>query len=151
MGARTAVLELLRESPEWRQFFRKCCETSSFRLRSQAWQWRTETRDQGEELSLEDLQDVLSDLGVELMPDSPGAEWDIDWEREMLERAKRYVEEKMEELPRESRATVDVCSDLLANVGRSAAEKTRVRYRAALRAWCQAVKHAIAHAEKGAA
>jgi integrase len=34
MRARTALLELFRESSEWRAFFRSCCETSSLRLRS---------------------------------------------------------------------------------------------------------------------
>jgi len=33
-------LELLKGSGEWRYFFRACCETSPFRLRSQAWQFR---------------------------------------------------------------------------------------------------------------
>ena len=36
MKARTALLELFKESGEWRTFFRSCCETSASRLRSRA-------------------------------------------------------------------------------------------------------------------
>ena len=36
MKARTALLELLKESSGWRAFFRMCSEMSALRLRSQA-------------------------------------------------------------------------------------------------------------------
>ena len=47
MKARTALLELFKESQEWRTFFRSCCEISAMRLRSQAWQFRDELKDRG--------------------------------------------------------------------------------------------------------
>ena len=47
MKARTALLELFKESSEWRAFFRSCCETSAFRLRSQAQQFRDELEERG--------------------------------------------------------------------------------------------------------
>jgi hypothetical protein len=150
MGARTAVLELLQENPGWRCFFRQCCETSSFRLCSQVWQRRADLRDRGQDFDLQVLEDALSDLARELMPDSPAAAWDATWEREMPERAERYAEEKMDKLPPESRATVDVRSDLLVEVGRAAAERSRARYQMALRAWCRGVRDAAAEAGKGA-
>ncbi len=151
VGVRAGVEALLRDSAEWRYFFRQCAETSPLLLHSQAWQWREELRDRGHDVALEDLEDALSDLARELLPDSPGARWDPTWEREMMERAERYAEEKMEELPEERRAAVDVRSDLLANVGRAAAERSRVRYREALRAWCRGVKEGVDDAGRGAA
>lgn len=69
----------------------------------------------------------------------------------MMERAERYAQERIEELPAESRAAVDVRSALLADVGRATAERSRVRYRAALRSWCRAVKEAAADASNGVA
>ena len=36
MSARKAIADLLRENLEYRRFFKRCCETSALRLRSQA-------------------------------------------------------------------------------------------------------------------
>jgi hypothetical protein len=47
MKARTALLELFKESSGWRAFFRSCCETRPFRLLSQAWQFCDELNDRG--------------------------------------------------------------------------------------------------------
>jgi hypothetical protein len=47
MKARTALLELFKDSSMWRAFFRSCCETSAFRLGSRAWQFREEVNDRG--------------------------------------------------------------------------------------------------------
>jgi hypothetical protein len=150
LNTKEVVADLLLDSAEWRRFFRQCCETSCFRLRSQAWQWGAELRDRGRDATLEDLEDALSDLARELMPGSPGAAWDVAWQRELLERAERYAQEKMGELPREHRGAVDVRCDLLAHVGRAAAERNRTRYRVALRAWCQGVKDAVVDVGRGA-
>jgi hypothetical protein len=149
--ARSLLVGLMRGSEEWRYFFRQCCETSGLRLRSQARQWRRELRDRGQEVSLEDLEDALSDLARELMPGSPGTVWDGVWQREMLEKAEGYAQERMAELPSELRGAVDVRSDLLTEVGRAAAERSRVCYRAALRAWCQGVRDSVADVGRRAA
>jgi hypothetical protein len=45
MKARTALLNLFKDSSGWRAFFRSCCENSAFRLCSQAWQFREELND----------------------------------------------------------------------------------------------------------
>ena len=47
MKARTALLELFKESEQCRTFFRSCCEASAFRLRAQAWQFHDELKDGG--------------------------------------------------------------------------------------------------------
>ncbi|PLS87632.1 MAG: hypothetical protein CYG60_00885 [Actinobacteria bacterium] len=81
MSARTAVLGLLKESGDWRRFFKACCETSPFKLRSQSWQFREVLAERGcvfPEGSTE-LEDALLQLSRELMPDSPAARWDEEW------------------------------------------------------------------------
>src|SRR5215212_7677632 len=82
MRARTALLELLKGSGEWRCFFRACCETSPFRLRSQVWQFRDELRDRGHEYpdrGNPELEDALFGLARDLLPNSPAARWDEEW------------------------------------------------------------------------
>ena len=82
MRARTALLELLKGSGEWRCFFRACCETSPFRLRLQVWQFRDELAERGHEYSGRgnlELEDALFGLARELMPNSPAARWDDEW------------------------------------------------------------------------
>ena len=76
MKARTALLELFKESSEWRAFFRSCCETSAFRLRSQAWQFCDELNDRGHKLQADEVEDSLLGLARELLPDTPAAQWD---------------------------------------------------------------------------
>src|SRR5215207_6276956 len=66
----------MRDSEEWRGFFRQCCEASPFRLRSQARQWRDDLHNRGQDVDLEDVGDALCDLAGVLLPDSPGAVWD---------------------------------------------------------------------------
>ncbi len=81
MRARTAVLELLKGSSEWRQFFKACCETSPFRLRSQTWQFREELAERGHHFPKDspELEDALLKVARELMPNSPAAQWDEEW------------------------------------------------------------------------
>ena len=75
MRATTAVAGLLRESREWRCFFKSCCQTSALRLRSQAWQFSDELRDRGHDLPLEEAEDALFELAQQLLPTAPAAEW----------------------------------------------------------------------------
>jgi hypothetical protein len=87
MKARTALLELFKESHQWRTFFRSCCETSAFRLRSQAWQFRDELRDRGYDLLTEAVEDALLGLARELLPKTPAARWDSQWTHELCKGA----------------------------------------------------------------
>jgi len=80
--ARTAVLKLLKGSSEWRCFFRACCETSPFRLRSQVWQFREELAERSPEYfdkGNPELEDALFGLARELLPNSLAAQWDEEW------------------------------------------------------------------------
>jgi hypothetical protein len=75
MKARTATIELLQESREWRDFYRSCCETSTLRLRSQVWQFRGELLEKGYHVSKEDLEDALFDLAARYFSNSPAADF----------------------------------------------------------------------------
>jgi hypothetical protein len=97
MKARTALLELFKESSEWRSFFRSCCETSALRLRSQAWQFCEELNDLGHKLQAEEVENSLLGLARELLPDTPAAQWDAEWAHNLCKDAlallaKRYAE-----------------------------------------------------------
>src|SRR3712207_5917942 len=87
MKVRTALLELFKESREWRDFFRSCCEYSSFRLRAQAWQFREELKDRGNQFQADEVEDALLGLARELLPDTPAAQWDAEWAHELCKAA----------------------------------------------------------------
>src|SRR5215212_11876463 len=97
MKARTALLELFKESSGWRAFFRSCCETSAFRLRSQAWQFCEELNDRGNQFQAEEVENSLLGLVRDLLPDTPAAQWDAEWAHGLCKDAlahlaKRYAE-----------------------------------------------------------
>src|SRR3712207_5598502 len=97
MNARTALLELFKKSSEWRTFFRSCCVTSALRLRSQAPQSRDELKERSHGFLTQEVEDALLGLAKELLPNTPGAQWDAEWAHNLcgdaLARlAKRYVE-----------------------------------------------------------
>jgi hypothetical protein len=97
MKARTALLELFKDSSERRAFFRSCCETSPSRLRSQAWQFCDELKDRGHKLQAEEVEGSLLGLARELLPNTPAAHWDAEWAHEVCKDAlallaKRYAE-----------------------------------------------------------
>ena len=87
MKARTALLELFKESSEWRAFFRSCCEISALTLRSQAWQFCDELNDQGNQFQVEEVEDSLLGLARNLLPNSPAAQWDAEWAHELCKDA----------------------------------------------------------------
>jgi hypothetical protein len=95
--ARTALLELFKESHQWRAFFRSCCETSARRLRAQAWQFRDELKDRGNQTQADEVEGALLGLARELLPDTPAAQWDAEWAHDLCKGAlahlaKRYTE-----------------------------------------------------------
>ncbi len=87
MKARTALLELFRESQEWRAFFRSCCESSALRLRSQTWQFHDELEERGNQFQEDEVEDALLELARELLPETPAAQWDIEWAHELCKDA----------------------------------------------------------------
>jgi hypothetical protein len=83
MKARTALLELFKESSGWRAFFRSTCETSTLRLRSQAWQFRDELEERGNQFQAHEVEDALLGSARELLPDTQAAQWDAEWAHEL--------------------------------------------------------------------
>src|ERR671920_1380856 len=97
MKARTALLELFKISSEWRAFFRSCCETSGFRLRTQTWRFREKLKEQDHGFLAEEVEDALLGLARELLPYTPAAQWDAEWAHYLCKDAlallaKRYAE-----------------------------------------------------------
>ena len=87
MRARTALLELFKDSSEWRAFFRSCCEISPLRLRSQAWQFCDELEDRDHKLQVYEVEDALLGLARDLLPDTPAAQWDAEWAHDLCKDA----------------------------------------------------------------
>jgi hypothetical protein len=108
MKARTALLDLFKESSEWRVFFRSCCESSALRLRSQAPQFCDELKERGHGFLTEEVEDVLLGLARELLPDTPAAQWDTEWAHELCKDALAHLARSYAGLSAEEKDTVDL-------------------------------------------
>jgi hypothetical protein len=108
MKARTALLELFKESSGWRSFFRSCCETSAFRLRSQAWQFCDELKERGHGFPTEEVKHVLLGLARELLPDTRAAQWDAEWAHELCKDALAHLAKRYAELSTADKEAVDL-------------------------------------------
>jgi|SRR5215217_4582306 len=113
MKARTALLELFKKSSEWRAFFRLCCETSAFRLRSQVWQFCDELQDRGHKLRADEVEDSLLGLARELLPDTPAAQWDAEWAHELCKEALARLSERYTELSTDEKEAVDLSAQVV--------------------------------------
>src|SRR5215216_6906981 len=107
MKARTALLELFKESHDWRSFFRSCCETSALRLRSQAWQFRDELEEMGNQFQAEEPEDSLLGLARELLPNTLAAQWDAEWAHDLCKDALAHLAKRYTELSTAEREAVD--------------------------------------------
>jgi hypothetical protein len=108
MKDRTALLELFRKSSEWRAFFRSCCETSAFRLRSQAWQFCEELNDRSHKLRVDEVEDSLLGLARELLPDTPAAQWDAEWAHELCNDALARLAQRYAEISTAEKEVLDL-------------------------------------------
>jgi hypothetical protein len=108
MKARTALLELFKESHEWRDFFRSCCETSAFRLCAQAWQFRGELKDRDNQTQADEVEDALLGLARELLPDTPAARWNTEWAHELCKDALAHLAKRYAELSTADKEAVDL-------------------------------------------
>jgi hypothetical protein len=113
MKARTALLELFKESSGWRTFFRSCCETSPSRLRSQAWQFWDELADRSHKLQAEEVEDSLLGLARNLLPDTPAAHWDAEWAHDLCKDALAHLAKRYAELSTAEKEAVKLsCQDV---------------------------------------
>ena len=108
MKARTALLELFKKSSEWRAFFRSCCETSVFRLRTQTWQFRNELKDRGNAFQAEELEGSLLGLARELLPHTPAAQWDAEWAHELCNDALARLAQRYAEISTAEKEVLDL-------------------------------------------
>jgi hypothetical protein len=108
MKAPTALLALFKDSSEWRSFFRSCCETSAFRLRSQAWQFCDELNDRGHKHQVEEVEDSLLGLARELLPDTPAAQWDAEWAHELCKDALARLAQRYAEISTAEKEALDL-------------------------------------------
>ena len=145
MKARTALLELFRESHDWRAFFRSCSEISALRLRSQAWQFDDELKERGHTLQVEEVEDALLGLTRELLPDTPAAHWDAEWAHDLCEGALARVAKRYMEFSIVDRAVLDLSAQGVWDRQMDAAGLVNdpAAFRAALRDWERAGLEAI--------
>src|ERR671920_1171063 len=108
MKARTALLELFRKSSEWRSFFRSYCETSAIRQRSQAWQFRGELEDLGNQFQTEEVEDALLGLARDLLPESPAAQWDAEWAHDLCKDALAHLAKRFSEFSTTEKEVLDL-------------------------------------------
>ncbi len=140
MKARTALLELFKESSGWRAFFRSCCETSAFRLRSQAWQFRGELKDRGNQFQADEVEDALLSLASELVPDTPAARWDAEWAHELCKEVLTRLAERYAQLSTADREILDFSAQDVWDERMHAAGLANdpAAFRAALKGWARA-------------
>ena len=113
MKARTSLLDLFKESSGWRAFFRSCCETRPSRLRSQAWRFRGKLKERGHVLLTEEVEDALLGLARDLLPDTPAAQWDVEWAHELCKGALARLAERYAELSEIEKEAVDLSVQLV--------------------------------------
>jgi hypothetical protein len=146
MNARQALAALLRESLEYRQFVKQCCETSALRLRAQAWQFRVELHDRGHDVDREDLEDALLMLARKVLSESPAAQWDTEWAHELCKGALAHAAALYNELSEEEQGTADLEAAEAEWVDRcNAAAETNdpAAFRAAVKGWERALVEAL--------
>jgi hypothetical protein len=140
MKTRTALLELFKESWEWRCFFRSCCGTSAFRLRSQVWQFRNELKDRGNQFQADEVEDALLGLARELLPNTPAAQWDAGWAHELCKDALALLAERYTELSIADKEALDLSAQVVWDERMQAAGLANdpVAFRVALKGWTRA-------------
>jgi hypothetical protein len=91
-----------------RSFFRSCCETSAFRLRSQAPQFCDKLKDRGHQFQAEEVEDSLLGLARDLLPDTLAAQWDAEWAHNQCKDALARLSERYAELSTVDKEMLDL-------------------------------------------
>jgi hypothetical protein len=156
MSVRTALVGLLKESGEWRAFFKRCCRTSGYRLASQGWQFRAGLDDEGQRFRFDEVEDALLSLARELFPDTPAAQWDTQWADKLCKDAMAArLSEQYAGLSEEERDALDLSGQDAHEARMVAAAEANdpAEFRGALKGWEQVGVGAIGgdRAGKGAA
>ena len=137
MKARTALLELFKKSSEWRAFFRSCCETSVFRLRTQTWRFREKLKEQDHGFLAEEVEDALLGLARELLPYTPAAQWDAEWAHYLCKDALALLAKRYAELSAQEKDTMDLSAqdEWDERMHEAGLANDPVAFRAALKSW----------------
>ena len=137
MKARTGLLQLFKESREWRAYFRSCSETSALRLRSQAWQFRDELEERGHKLKAEEVEDALLGMARDLLPDAPAARWDAEWAHELCKGALARLAKRYTEFSRAEKEVLDFSTQNVWDERMDAAASANdpAAFRAAQKGW----------------
>jgi hypothetical protein len=140
MKVSTALLELFKDSKEWRAYFRSCCETGAFRLRSQAWQFQEKLEERGHGFLTEEVEDHLLGSARELLPDTLSAQWDAEWAHELCKDALAHLAKRYGVLSATEKEAVklsyqDVWDERMDAAGLA---NDPAAFRAALKGWEQA-------------
>jgi hypothetical protein len=156
MRATIAVANLLKAEPEYRQFFKRSCLTSGYRLASQGWQFRDELADRGQWFELDEVEDALLDLARKLLPDTPGAKWSTKWADKLCQDAFSCLQEHYAGLAEEERETIDLSAQesFEAQMVAAGEDNDPAEFRRALKRWRlegMAALHEARHSETGAA
>ena len=137
MKARTALLNLFKDSSGWRAFFRSCCETSGFRLRTQTWRFREKLKEEGHGFLAEEVEDALLGLARELLPYTPAAQWDAEWAHHLCKDALALLAKRYAELSAQAKDTVDLSAqdEWDERMHEAGLANDPVAFRAALKSW----------------
>jgi hypothetical protein len=135
--AREALLRLFAKDREWQNFFRSCCEMSTYRLIAQAWQLRDELKDRGHPYSPEVVEDALLDLARELLPESAAAQWNAEWAHKLCKDALARLAEHYAGLSAEEKDALDlsghdICDERMRAAG---LENDPAAFQTALEEW----------------
>lgn len=136
----------MRDSGDWRGFFRGCCEEGPLRVRAVVRQWHEELGERGYTVAIPDLEDALMNAARKLLPDSPGAEWDPDWAVALVKDSIARLEEHYAVLTAAERDALDLSVQHPYDDQMSAAgiDNDPAAFREALRGWERASLEALA-------
>jgi hypothetical protein len=148
-AATASIAELLKASPEWRRFFKVCCEAGALRLRAQAWQFRDELRDRGNEFALQEVEDMLLTIARKVLSKTPAAQWDPEWAAELIHDALARLAEHYAELSAGEKEALDLSGQERWEERMHAAGVANdpAAFRQALRGWERATAEALAVAK----
>ncbi len=149
-----ALADLLRESTQWRAFFRECCEAGALRLRAQAWQFRDEISEREERrYPLQDVEDALLVAARKALPGTPGARWDPLWAGELCADALSRLAEHFASISAAERDALDLAAgeDWQDRMHSAGLANDPAAFREALAGWERAIAGALDSARRGAA
>jgi hypothetical protein len=149
-GVRTAaatasIAELLKASPDWRRFFKACCEAGALRLRAQAWQFRDELREHGKDVALQEVEDALLTIARKVLPMTLAASWDPEWAAGLVDDALSRLSEHYAELLAGEREVLDLSGQEVweERIHAAGLNNDPAAFRQALRGWEKATAEAL--------